>query len=153
RQHLRWTDMALVIEQWRSGREFARQDPFAAQMVNFTYFIGDEGGKRAWLVDPAWDVNGILGLVRRRGYELAGVLLSHWHPDHAGGEFFGIQAEGAADVRRATGCAIHAHRAEAAWLAEWAKLGESDLTLFEADATLELGPSVRARCVHSPGHT
>src|SRR5262249_2421083 len=53
----------------------------------------------------------------------------------------------------ATGCAIHAHRAEAAWLAEWAKLGESDLTLFEADATLELGPSVRARCVHSPGHT
>jgi glyoxylase-like metal-dependent hydrolase (beta-lactamase superfamily II) len=145
--------MALVIEQWCSGREFAQRDTFAAQMVNFTYLIGDDGVMRAWLVDPAWDVGGILDLVRRRGYTLAGVLLSHWHPDHAGGEFFGITAEGAAEVRKATGCPIHAHRAEAPWLAEWAKLPEKDLSLFDADAELELGPSVRARCVHSPGHT
>jgi hydroxyacylglutathione hydrolase len=144
--------MALVIEQWRSGREFARQDTFAAQMVNFTYLIGDDSVMQAWLVDPAWDVRGILGLVNRRGYELAGVLLSHWHPDHAGGEFFGITAEGAAEVRQATGCAIHAHRAEAPWLAEWAKLPESELALFDADAVLTLG-KLSARCVHSPGHT
>jgi glyoxylase-like metal-dependent hydrolase (beta-lactamase superfamily II) len=144
--------MALVIEQWMSGREFAQRDTFAAQMVNFTYLIGDDSVMRAWLVDPAWDVRGILDLVRRRGYTLSGVLLSHWHPDHAGGEFFGITAEGAADVRKATGCAIHAHRAEAPWLAQWAKLTESDLTIFDADGVLELS-KVRARCVHSPGHT
>jgi glyoxylase-like metal-dependent hydrolase (beta-lactamase superfamily II) len=144
--------MALVIEQWRSGREFAQRDDFAAQMVNFTYFIGDDSVKRAWLVDPAWDVRGILDLVKRRGYELAGVLVSHWHPDHAGGEFFGITAEGAADVRQATGCPIHAHRAEAPWLAEWAKIPETELTLFDADDVLTLG-NVKARCVHSPGHT
>ena len=143
----------LVIQQWLSGREFAERDAFAAQMVNFTYLIGDDSTMRAWLVDPAWDVRGILQLVRQRGYTLAGVLLSHWHPDHAGGEFLGISAEGAADVRKATGCPIHAHRAEAPWLAEWAKIPESDLSVFEADAVLELSPGVRARCVHSPGHT
>lgn len=144
--------MALVIEQWRSGREFARRDDFAAQMVNFTYLIADDEAKRAWLVDPAWDVDGILDLVRRRGHELQGVLLSHWHPDHAGGEFFGITAEGAADVREKTGCTVHAHRAEAPWLAEWAKIPETELTLFDADDVLTLG-AVKARCVHSPGHT
>ena len=58
--------MALIIEQWRSGREFARRDTFAAQMVNFTYLIGDDTVMQAWLVDPAWDVRGILDLVRRR---------------------------------------------------------------------------------------
>jgi glyoxylase-like metal-dependent hydrolase (beta-lactamase superfamily II) len=145
--------VALVIEQWRSGREFAARDTFAAQMVNFTYLIGDDSVMRAWLVDPAWDVRGILDLVRHRRYELAGVLLSHWHPDHAGGEFFGITAEGAAEVRKTTGCAIHAHRAEAPWLAEWAKIPESELTLFDADEELTLGKGVGARCVHSPGHT
>lgn len=144
--------MALVIEQWLSGREFAKRDTFAAQMVNFTYFIGDDGAMQAWLVDPAWDVRGILDLVRRRGYELAGVLLSHWHPDHAGGTFFGLTAEGAAEVRRATGCPIHAHRAEAPWLVEWSNLHEGEVALFDADTVLTLG-GVQARCVHSPGHT
>jgi len=143
----------LVIEQWLSGRDFAQRDPFASQMVNFTYLIGDDKVMKAWLVDPAWDVAGILSQVRRRGYELTGVLVSHWHPDHAGGNFLGIQAEGASEMRQATGCPIHVHRAEAPWLAKTTSLSEKDLALFDADAMLELGPGVRARCVHTPGHT
>ena len=122
-------------------------------MVNFTYFIGDDSTRQAWLVDPAWDVRGILDLVRRREYQLAGVLLSHWHPDHAGGTFFGLTAEGAGEVRKLTGCPIHAHRAEAPWLAEWANLQEKEVSFFDGDSVLELSPDVRARCVHTPGHT
>jgi glyoxylase-like metal-dependent hydrolase (beta-lactamase superfamily II) len=142
----------MVLEQWLAGRDFARDDAQAAGMVNFAYLIGDPGSRRAWLVDPAWDVAGLLRNVETAGYQLAGVLLTHWHPDHAGGDLWGLRVEGAAAVRERTGVPIHAHREEARWLAASAGLTEAQLTLFDADQVLELG-SARARCVHTPGHT
>ena len=141
-----------VIEQWLSGRDFAKGDDLARQMINFTYMIGDEQTKRAWLVDPAWDVQGIHALVRARGFELDSVLLTHWHPDHAGGEFLGFEAEGAARLRELTGCAVRAHRAELPWLEQWSRLSTGSVTPFDAGDELALGDT-RLRCVHTPGHT
>lgn len=141
----------LVLEQWLAGREFARRDPQAAQMVNFVYLVGDSDSRRAWLIDPAWDVDGLLERVQRSGYELAGVLLTHWHPDHAGGDLWGLVVEGAARLHE-RGVPVHAHRHEAPWLARSAGLEAHDLSLFDAGDVLELG-RVRARCVHAPGHT
>ena len=141
-----------VIEQWLSGRDFAKGDDLARQMINFTYMIGDEQTKRAWLVDPAWDVQGIHALVRARGFELDSVLLTHWHPDHAGGEFLGFEAEGAARLRELTGCAVRAHRAELPWLEQWSRLATGSVTPFDAGDELALGDT-RLRCVHTPGHT
>jgi glyoxylase-like metal-dependent hydrolase (beta-lactamase superfamily II) len=141
-----------AIEQWQSGRDFARHDPQAGQLANFVYLVGDSETRRAWLVDPAWDVAGLMRRVEERGFRLAGVLLTHWHPDHAGGDLWGLAVEGAARLRERTGVPIHAHREEAAWLARSAGLAAPDLTLFDSDQVLELD-GVRARCVHAPGHT
>lgn len=140
------------IEQWLSGQDFARGDFQAAQMRNFVYLVGDSDSRRAWLVDPTWDADGLLRNVETAGFALAGVLLTHWHPDHAGGDLYGLQVEGAARVREITGVPVFAHRDEAAWLARSAGLRETDLTFFDSDQVLELG-AVRARCLYAPGHT
>jgi glyoxylase-like metal-dependent hydrolase (beta-lactamase superfamily II) len=142
----------LVLQQWLAGRDFAQADPQAAQMVNFVYLIGDTEQRRAWLVDPAWDVDGLVARVAREGFELAGALLTHWHPDHAGGDLWGLVVEGAAELHRRTGAAIHAHRLEVPWLGQSAGLAAGDLTPFEDDEGLTLG-AARVRCVHAPGHT
>jgi hydroxyacylglutathione hydrolase len=141
-----------ITEQWLAGRDFARDNAVAAQMVNFVYFLGDAESKRAWLIDPAWAVDELVQMVGERGYELAGALLTHWHPDHAGGDLFGLSVEGARELHERTGLPVHAHREEASWLAQVAQLPESALRLHDADAELRLG-SLSVRCVHTPGHT
>jgi glyoxylase-like metal-dependent hydrolase (beta-lactamase superfamily II) len=142
----------MVLEQWLAGRDFAERDAQAAQMQNFTYLIGDSDTRRAWLVDPAWDVPGLLARVRDKGFELAGVLLTHWHPDHAGGDLWGLFVPGAREVRAETQAPIYAHRAELPWLERVAGLASTEVTAFDAENELRLG-GVRVRCVHTPGHT
>ena len=141
-----------IVEQWLAGRDFARRDATAAQMINFVYFLGDPETRRAWLVDPAWAVDELVQAVRSRGYELAGALLTHWHPDHAGGDLFGMMVEGAHELHERTGVSIHMHREEAPWLARVSRLPATALRLHDADAVLQLG-SVSVRCLHAPGHT
>ena len=141
-----------IVEQWLAGRDFARRHAEAAQMINFVYFLGDAETRRAWLVDPAWAVDELVAAVRDRGYELAGALLTHWHPDHAGGDLFGLMVEGAHELHERTGVPVHAHRAEAPWLARVSRLPATALRLHEADAELQLD-GVSVRCVHTPGHT
>jgi hypothetical protein len=46
-------DERLYFRQLLAGRDFARRDPIAAQMVNFVYLIGDRAKRQALMVDPA----------------------------------------------------------------------------------------------------
>lgn len=142
----------LKLEQWLSGRDFARRDLQAAQMRNLVYLIGDTETRRAWLVDPTWDADGLVRKVEEAGFALAGVLLTHWHPDHAGGDLYGLPVEGAARIRERTGVPVLAHRLEAEWLERVCGLPAAAVTLFDGGQVLELG-AVRARCLHAPGHT
>ena len=48
-----------------AGRDVARTDPLARQMVNFAYLVGDRETGEAVVVDAAYDVRGIAR--RRRG--------------------------------------------------------------------------------------
>lgn len=141
-----------IVEQWLAGRDFARHNAEAAQMINFVYFLGDPETRRAWLVDPAWAVDELVEAVRARGYELAGALLTHWHPDHAGGDLFGLAVEGAHELHERTGVPVHAHREEAPWLARVSRLPASALALHDAGSELVLD-GISVRCVHTPGHT
>ena len=93
----------LRLEQWLAGRDFARGDAQAAGMVNFCYFAGDDATHEAVLVDPAWDIDGLLARVAREGYTLVGALASHYHPDHIGGEMLGWSVEGIARLQTLIG--------------------------------------------------
>ena len=68
------------------------------QMVNFVYLIGDRETGEAVVIDPAYDVDGLLDLLAADDMRLVGALATHYHPDHVGGDAMGysIQGRGAA---------------------------------------------------------
>lgn len=80
----------LYFRQLLSGRDFARSDRVAAGMVNFVYLIGDLATRECVVVDPAWDIQGLLDIVDSDGMTLVGALGTHYHPDHVGGSMFGF---------------------------------------------------------------
>ncbi|GIT64441.1 MAG: hypothetical protein Ct9H300mP23_00680 [Nitrospinota bacterium] len=50
------------------------------------------------MVDPAWDIEGILKVVEEDDMKLTGALVTHYHPDHVGGEIFGMEISGLAEM-------------------------------------------------------
>ncbi len=143
----------LRLEQWLAGRDFARDDPAAAQMINFVYLVADDATRTAVLVDPAWDVDGLVEKVAQEGYTLVGTLATHYHPDHVGGDLWGLQVDGIARLAAVAPAArIHAHADEAPWIERVTGVPAGDLVLRHGGDALELG-SVRIEFVHTPGHT
>jgi len=84
----------LYFRQLLAGRDIATNDPLARQMVNFVYLIGDRETGEAVAIDPAYDVQGIVDVLAADGMRLTGVLATHYHPDHVGGEMMGYSIEG-----------------------------------------------------------
>jgi len=84
----------LYFRQLLSGRDFAVADPLARQMVNFAYAIGDRSTGEALLVDPAYAVGELLDALAADDMRCVGVLATHYHPDHVGGEMAGWSIEG-----------------------------------------------------------
>ena len=79
----------FYFRQLLSGRDFARDDMIARQMVNFTYLIGDREKGEAVVVDPAYGIDEIVDVLATDGLRLVGVLGTHWHPDPLGGDLMG----------------------------------------------------------------
>src|SRR5215813_14027368 len=105
--------MGVYIKQLLAGRDFARQNRFAAQMANYVYLVGDDERRVCMLVDPAWDVSGILEIIAAEGMELVGALVTHYHPDHVGGAIFGHQIEGVGELLRQRPVKIYVNACEA----------------------------------------
>ncbi len=109
-------DDRLYFRQLLSGRDFATDDPLAGQMVNFSYLIGDRHAGEAVIVDPAYDVGGLLGILAADGMRCVGVLASHFHPDHVGGDLMGYRIEGVTNLLEDVQVPVHVQRAEAPWV-------------------------------------
>ena len=105
----------LYFRQLLSGRDFARNDQVASQMVNFVYLIGDKITRDCVVVDPAYAVNDILQIVENDEMKLTGVLATHYHPDHVGGSMMGMKIEGITDVLQHTQVPIHTNQNETKW--------------------------------------
>ena len=91
-------DDRLYFRQLLSGRDFGHRNQLAQQMVNFVYLIGDRQTGEAVVVDPAYDVAGLLGILEADGMRCAGVLATHYHPDHVGGSMMGFDIAGAKEL-------------------------------------------------------
>lgn len=72
----------LYFKQLLCGVDMAEADASARSMANFIYLIGDRETKECVVVDPAWDVEGLLKIVEAEGMKLTGALVTHYHPDH-----------------------------------------------------------------------
>ena len=142
----------LYFRQLLAGRDFATDDRVAAGMVNFVYLIGDRATRECVVVDPAWDVDGILEVVDADGMTLVGALGSHYHPAHVGGSMFGFTVEGMARLVERRPVKLHVNEHEAEGVRIVTGLDESDLVRHSGGDVLEVG-DVEVRFVHTPGHT
>ena len=142
----------LYFRQLLSGRDFAKGDPVAEQMVNFVYLIGDRLTKECMVVDPAFAIADILEIVDQDQMKLTGVLATHYHPDHVGGSMMGMKIQGVADLLEKCQVPIHINKHETKWVARTTGLNENDLVQHEGGDKVSVG-DVSITFVHTPGHT
>jgi glyoxylase-like metal-dependent hydrolase (beta-lactamase superfamily II) len=142
----------LYFRQLLSGRDFARDDPLASQMVNFVYLIGDRQSGEAVAVDPAYQVDDVLGVLASDGMRLAGVLATHHHPDHVGGPMMGHRIAGLKELLERQAVRVHVHRDEAEWVRRVTGVSESDLVSHQSGDVVQVG-AVGIQTLHTPGHT
>ncbi len=145
-------DDRLYFRQLLSGRDFAATDPLAGQMVNFCYLIGDRAAGRALIVDPAYDVAGLLRVLEDDGMRCAGVLATHYHPDHVGGSMMGYPIQGVTDLLEHMSVPVHVQRAEVPWMVRATGMSEAELVQHDSADVVTVG-ELDVELVHTPGHT
>ncbi|MHB1496389.1 MAG: MBL fold metallo-hydrolase [Acidimicrobiales bacterium] len=142
----------LYFRQLLAGRDFAVDDGLATTMRNHTYVIGDAHAGEVLLVDPAYDVAGLLGWVRDRDLNVTGAVATHYHADHVGGEILGERIEGLSELLELADVPVHLQRDELPWVAEMTGAPVSSLVAHGDDDVVQVG-SVLVRLLHTPGHT
>ncbi len=145
-------DAELYFRQLLAGRQVATVDPIASQMANFMYLIGDPASREALVVDPAWDVSGLVRLAEEDGYRIVGALATHYHPDHVGGDLHGMSIQGLAQLLEQVAVPIYVNKHEAEGLKQVTGVSDSDLRKVDDSDTITLGEHP-LRFLHTPGHT
>lgn len=112
-----------------------------AQFPNFMYVVFDRLTRDAVVIDPGWEADLLLGLLRRHRLRLVAVLLSHSHIDHTAS---------AGRLVAATGCLVHGSVAATSHLPDGCRI--TDAIDGDRDRDLALG-SLRVRALATPGHT
>lgn len=145
-------DDRLYFRQLLSGRDFAVGDPIAGQMVNFCYLIGDRTTGEAVVVDPAYDADSIVDLVEADGMKLTGVLATHYHADHVGGNMMGYQLGGVAELLARVDVPVHVQAPEAEFVTKVTGVGGDHLVSHASGDRVAVG-DVDIELIHTPGHT
>jgi glyoxylase-like metal-dependent hydrolase (beta-lactamase superfamily II) len=142
----------LYFRQLLAGRDVARSDPLARQMVNFVYLVGDRETGEAVVVDAAYDIRGILDVAAGDGMKVTGALASHYHPDHVGGDMMGHQISGVRELLTLNPVPVHVHDDEAPWVQRVTGASDTDLVRHASGDRVEVG-GIGIELIHTPGHT
>ena len=134
-------DDELIVEQIQIG-----------PMANFTYLVGSRSSREVAVVDPAWEVDGILDRIDEQGYTLTAALATHYHPDHIGGGMGGHSIAGVTQLLERSPVKVYAHRDEAAGVRKVTGISESDLVKVDSGDKLTVG-GIEIEFLHTPGHT
>jgi glyoxylase-like metal-dependent hydrolase (beta-lactamase superfamily II) len=145
-------DDRVYFKQLLSGRDFARGDMMARQMVNFAYLIGDRVTGEAVVVDPAYAVQDLVDIVEADGMRLTGVLGTHFHPDHLGGAMGGWQLEGISALLDLVQVPVHVQSDELPWVERTTGVGPADLVGHHSGDVVRVG-ELEIELIHTPGHT
>ena len=117
-------------------------------MQNYVYLLGDPTTHEAAVVDAAWDVDAIVRTAEADGYRLTKDLVTHFHPDHLGGDLMGHQITGAAELVGRVPAKVYVHKKER----EFLKGLGGDLVKVDNHDTLRVG-RLTITFLHTPGHT
>ncbi|TSE01171.1 MBL fold metallo-hydrolase [Skermania sp. ID1734] len=145
-------DDRLYFRQLLSGRDFAPGDPIATQMRNFAYLIGDRESRDCVVVDPAYAAGDLVDTLEADGMQLSGVLVTHHHPDHVGGEMLGFSLPGLTELLDRQQVPVHVNNQELQWVSRVTGIPESDLTGHDHGDVVNVG-NIPIELLHTPGHT
>lgn len=145
-------DERFFVERLEAGRDFATGDRVAESMGNLVYLLGDRVTRECLIVDPAWDVPGLLAAIDARDLQLRGALVTHWHPDHVGGDLFGHDVQGLATLLHLRPVPIHVHAADVELVGVFGRVPRSELAVRQDGDVVKVG-EVEVQCLHTPGHT
>jgi hydroxyacylglutathione hydrolase len=122
-------------------------------MQNFVYLLADPHTREAVAIDPAWEIDRLLECIQADDLRLTAVLITHFHPDHLGGNLFGRHIQGAAELlERNLPIKVYLHKSEAEFAGRIAGLSSSDIVRTDGTEDVSVG-SLRIRVLHTPGHT
>jgi glyoxylase-like metal-dependent hydrolase (beta-lactamase superfamily II) len=113
--YIRDSQMGIVIHQLTPGREICNSKSifapiqsmvfdFAYQMRNIIHVIANLSSRQAMIIDPVWDIDGILKFCKRETLKVVGIIITHYHIDHVGGippppyDRWGVRVEGLAKM-------------------------------------------------------
>lgn len=145
-------DDRFYFRQLLAGADFAEHDHLAQQMVNFSYLIGDRETGECVVVDPAYGVAELKAFAEADGMHLTGVLVTHYHPDHCGGDMMGMKIEGVSELLELTQIPVHVQADEAEWVLKVTDLQRADLVEHRSGDVVAVG-AVDVHLLHTPGHT
>ncbi|QPJ63869.1 MAG: MBL fold metallo-hydrolase [Candidatus Nitronauta litoralis] len=121
-------------------------------MANFIYLIGDRDTRECMVVDPAWDVDGLLKILEEDEMKLTGALVTHYHPDHVGGHIFGMDIIGLPRLMEKNPVPVYVNKHEAEGVKQVTGLSDTDLKSVDSEDKLKIG-NIEISCLHTPGHT
>lgn len=121
-------------------------------MENFVYLIGSISTREVAIIDPAWDINGLLNHIQKRDLKLSAVLVTHYHPDHVGGGMGGHSIEGLAELLEKESVKTYVNKLEADGLKKVTGLSDIDMNAVDTGDHLKIGNN-DIEFLHTPGHT
>lgn len=142
----------LFFRQLLSGRDFATASALARQMANFTYLVGDVATREVLLVDPAYAPEELLALVEGERLNLVGVVATHYHADHIGGELLGQRIAGIAEITALVDVPVHVQASEATWVSRGTGVGVPPVVEHLPGDVMRVG-EIDITLIHTPGHT
>ena len=145
-------EQQLYFRQLLSGRDVGTEDQVARQMMNFIYLIGDRTTGEAVVIDPAYDPQGIINILEEDEMTLTGVLATHYHPDHVGGDMMGFCISRITDFLNLASVPIHVQNEEAELVDKVTGVGFDNLRTHSSGDKISVG-SIEIELIHTPGHT
>ena len=142
----------IYFKQLLSGVHIGKGDATARNMANFIYLIGDSKTRECVVVDPAWDIDGLLDVIAEEDLNLTSALVTHYHPDHVGGQIFGMDIIGLPELMEKHPVTVYVNKHEADGLKQVTGISKSDMKLVDSEDRLKVG-SVEISFLHTPGHT
>ncbi len=133
---------------------------FAKKMRNVVYVIGDVETRECFVVDPCWDVDGIVReVVEVDGMKIVGILATHNHFDHVGGrppapfDSYGVNVGGVAKlIEKFPKLNVHIHKGDAEILQSEAFVPKENIIMTASGDYITIGRH-RIEFIHTPGHT